>query len=339
MRRLKNWTVIMKSISQKNKDNVKSFLNLYEYIYDLKNQHPNHNLKEFHKVVGFEDRHPQISKNFLNLQMKIDIEKNFLISGKKASGRKSSYGKSILLSLPSSIQLEEKDYKRIRDLILIRLVNFISSEYKLNYDKSQRDRFINNYILSTAHLQNSNNHINILVPNVFIDYKNENKLLRIDLGKRRFSYFIKQSFNYIMLQYFNNNYLDYEIQAHNKISKKTNSQYYYKLKQVEEQKQDLTHQISNMKNLFNLTNENFTKLQKRVDIYLNRMDTAIQEQNKEKFEKNKELIERNLEKIKEELQKDYSKTPSKPDLLSIFDKIKIELENKSYTNTKSGLTR
>jgi hypothetical protein len=320
----------MKSISQKNKDNVKSFLNLYEYIYDLKNQHPNHNLKEFHKVVGFEDRHPQISKNFLNLQMKIDIEKNFLI-GKKASGRKSSYGKSILLSLPSSIQLEEKDYKRIRDLILIKLVNFISSEYKLNYDKSQRDRFINNYILSTAHLQNSNNHINILVPNVFIDYNNENKLIRVDLGKRRFSYFVKQSFNYIMLNYFNKDYLDYEIQAH-KISKKTNL-YSYKLKQ------DLINQISNMKNLFNLTNENLTKLQKRVDIYLNRMDTAIQEQNKEKFEKNKELIERNLEKIKEELQKDYSKTPSKPDL-SMFDKIKIELKNKSYTNIdKSGLTR
>ena len=321
----------MKSINQKNKDNVKSFLNLYEYIYDLKNQHPNHNLKEFHKVIGFEDRHPQISKNFLNLQMKIDIEKNFLI-GKKASGRKSSYGKSILLSLPSSIQLEEgKDYKKIRDLILIRLVNFISSEYKLNYDKSQRDRFINNYILSTAHLQNSNNHINILVPNVFIDYNNENKLLRVDLGKRKLSYFVKQSFNYIMLQYFNNNYLDYEIQAH-KISKKTNL-YSYKLKQ------DLINQISNMKNLFNLTNENLTKLQKRVDIYLNRMDTAIEEQNKDKFEKNKELIERNIEKIKEELQKDYSKQEIKPDLLSIFDKIKIELENKSYTNTKSGLTR
>lgn len=326
----------MKSISQKNKDNVKSFLNLYEYIYDLKNQHPNHNLKEFHKVVGFEDRHPQIFKNFLNLQMKIDIEKNFLISGKKASGRKSSYGKSILLSLPSSIQLEGKDYKKIRDLILIRLVNFISSEYKLNYDKSQRDRFINNYILSTAHLQNSNNHINILVPNVFIDYNNENKLIRVDLGKRKVSYFIKKSFNYIMLNYFNKNYLDYEIKSH-KETKKLNSQYNYKLKQVEEQKEDLTHQISNMKNLFNLTNENFTKLQKRVDIYLNRMDTAIQEQNKEKFEKNKELIERNLEKIKEELQKDYSKQEIKPDLLSIFDKIKIELKNKSYTNTKSGL--
>ena len=341
MRRLKNWTVIMKSISQKNKDNVKSFLNLYEYIYDLKNQHPNHNLKEFHKVVGFEDRHPQIFKNFASLQMKMNLQRSFQ-KGKKASGRKSSYGRSILLSLPSSIQLEEKDYKRIRDLILIRLVNFISAEYKLNYDKSQRDRFINNYILSTAHLQNSNNHINILVPNVFIDYNNENKLIRVDLGKRKVSYFIKKSFNYIMLNYFNKNYLDYEIQAHaHKISKKVNSQFNYKIKQLEEQKKDLTHQISNMKNLFNLTNENLTKLQKRVDIYLNRMDTAIQEQNKEKFEKNKELIEKNLEKIKEELQKDYSKQEIKPDLLSIFDKIKIELENKSYTNTntKSGLTR
>ena len=330
MRRLKNWTVIMKSISQKNKDNVKSFLNLYEYIYDLKNQHPNHNLKEFHKVIGFEDRHPQISKNFLNLQMKIDIEKNFLI-GKKASGRKSSYGKSILLSLPSSIQLEEKDYKRIRDLILIRLVNFISAEYKLNFDKSQRDKFINTYILSTAHLQNSNNHINILVPNVFIDYNNENKLIRVDLGKRKVSYFIKQSFNYIMLQYFNKNYLDYEIKSH-KETKKINSQYTYKLKQVEEQKEDLTHHISNIKDLFDLTNENLSKLQKRVDIYLNRMNTAIEEQDKDKFDKNKELIEKNIEKIKLELQKDYSKQEIKPDL-SIFEKIKLEMENKSYINS------
>ena len=145
-----------------------------------------------------------------------------------------------------------------------------------------------------------------------------------------------------MLQYFNNNYLDYEIKSHHKETKKINSLYNYKLKQVEEQKEDLTHQISNMKNLFNLTNENLTKLQKRVDIYLNRMDTAIEEQNKDKFEKNKELVQSNIERIKNELiQKDYSKQEIKPDLLSIFDKIKIELENKSYTNTntKSGLTR
>jgi hypothetical protein len=331
MRRLKNWTVIMKSINQKNKDNVKSFLNLYEYIYDLKNQHPNHNLKEFHKVVGFEDRHPQISKNFLNLQMKIDIEKSFLI-GKKASGRKSSYGKSILLSLPSSIQLEEKDYKRIRDLILIRLVNFISSEYKLNYDKSQRDKFINNYILSTAHLQNSNNHINILVPNVFIDYNNENKLLRVDLGKRKVSYFIKKSFNHIMINCFNQNYLNYVIKSH-EITKRTNSEYNYKLKNVELQKKDLTHHISNIKDLFTDTKEDLSKLQKRLDIYLNRMDTAIQEQDKIKFEKNKELVQSNIERIKNELiQKDYSKQEIKPDL-SIFEKIKLEMENKSYINS------
>ena len=284
--------------------------------------------------MGFEDRHPQISKNFLNLQMKIDIEKNFLISGKKASGRKSSYGKSILLSLPSSIQLEEKDYKRIRDLILIRLVNFISSEYKLNYDKSQRDRFINNYILSTAHLQNSNNHINILVPNVFVDYNSENKIIRVDLGRRKFSYFTKQTFNYVMLQYFNKNFLDYEIKSH-KETKKTNSQYSYKLKQLEEQKEDLNIQISNIKDLFTDPNENLIKLQKRVDIYLNRMETAIEEKNFDKFEKNKELIKRNMEKIKNELiQKDLTNQEPKKDL-SIFEKIKAEIENKSYINSIS----
>lgn len=255
--KLKNWTVIMKSINQKNKDNVKSFLNLYEYIYDLKNGHPNHSMKSFHKVLGFEKRHNQISKNFLSLQMNYDLQKNFLI-GKKRSGRKASFGRSILLSLPNEVKLKEEDYKKIRDLILIRLVNFISKEYNLNYTKEQRDKFITNYILSTAHLQNSNNHINILVPNIFIDYNQGNKLIRVDLGKRNISYFVKKSFNYIMLKYFNQNYLDYEIKSH-KETKKLNSQYTYKLKEVEQKKDDLKSQVNNIKNLFQSTNESILK--------------------------------------------------------------------------------
>ncbi|CAM4312515.1 hypothetical protein [Arcobacter suis] len=325
----------MKSIQGK-KDNLKGFLNLYHYIYDIKNQHPNHNLKDNHKVIGFEDRDTLISKNFVNLQMKIDLEKSFL-QGKKSCGRKSSYGKSILLSLPTEIKLSQENYKRIRDLILIKLITFLSNEYKLNYSKEQRDRYINNYILSSVHIQNNNDHLNILVPNVMIDYNNNNKLLRVDLGKRRVSYFIKKSFNYIMLNYFNQNYLEYEIKSH-KETKKLNSLYTNKLKEVEEKKEDLNYQIKNMKSLFDITNENILKLQKRVDIYLNRMDTSILEKDQDKFEKNRDLVLKNLQKIKEELQKDYSKQEIKPDL-SMFDKIKIELENKSYTNTKSGLIR
>lgn len=330
MRKLKNWTVIMKSINEKNKDNLKSFLNLYNYIYDIKNQHPNHSMKDYHKVLEFEKNHSQISKNFASLQMKMDIQRTFQ-KGRKASGRKSSFGKSILLSLPNEVKLNEEDYKKIRDLILIRLVNFISKEYNLNYTKQQRDRYITNYILSTAHLQNSNNHINILVPNVFIDYNNKNQLVRVDLGKRKVSYFIKQSFNYIMHQYFNKSILDYKIKS-NKETKKTNSQYSYKLKQVEEQKKDLKLQISNMKSLFTFTNENLTKLQKRVDIYLNRMDTAIEEKNQEKFEKNKELVQKNMEKIKSELQKNIN-VNQKPNL-DKFEKIKSELAQKSYNISK-----
>lgn len=317
----------MKSISQKNKDNVKSFLNLYEYIYDLKNNHPNHNLKDQHKVLGFEKRHSQISKNFLTLQMNMDLQRS-LLQGKKSSGRKSSYGRSILLSLPNDIKLKEDDYKRIRDLILIKLINFLSGEYGLNYSKEQRDRFITNYILSTVHIQNNNDHLNILVPNVMIDFNNNNKLIRVDLGKRKVSYFIKKSLNFIMLNYFNQNYLDYKIKSH-KETKKQNSQYTYKLKEVEQKKEDLQSQIKNMKYLFENTNEDILKIQKRVDIYLNRMETSIQEKNETKFEKNKDLVLKNIEKLKSEMSKDISKNETKPDL-SIFEKIKTELNNKSY---------
>lgn len=319
----------MKSINQKNKDNIKSFLNLYEYIYDLKNQHLNHNIK-FHKVIGFEKNHSQISKNFLTLQMKMDLQKSFLL-GKKACGRKASFGRSILLSLPNEIKLKEEGYKKIRDMILIKLINFISNEYNLNYTKEQRDRFIVNYILSTAHLQDTNNHINILVPNVFIDYNQSNKLIRVDLGKRKVSYFIKKSFNNIMLNHFNENYLDYKIKSH-KETKKLNSQYSYKLKEVEQKKDDMKSQINNMKYLFESTNVNILKIQKRVDIYLNRMDTSIIENDKSKFEKNRELVLKNIEKIKEEIEQDYSNSEKKADL-TIFDKIKSELQNNSYTKT------
>lgn len=317
----------MKSISQKNKDNVKSFLNLYEYIYDLKNNHPNHKLKDQHKVLGFEKRHSQISKNFLTLQMNMDLQRS-LLQGKKSSGRKSSYGRSILLSLPNDIKLKEDDYKRIRDLILIKLINFLSGEYGLNYSKEQRDRFITNYILSTVHIQNNNDHLNILVPNVMIDFNNNNKLIRVDLGKRKVSYFIKKSLNFIMLNYFNQNYLDYKIKSH-KETKRQNSQYTYKLKEVEQKKEDLQSQIKNMKYLFENTNEDILKIQKRVDIYLNRMETSIQEKNETKFEKNKDLVLKNIEKLKSEMSKDISKNETKPDL-SIFEKIKTELNNKSY---------
>lgn len=319
----------MKNINQKNKDNVKSFLSLYEYIYDLNNQHPNHNLKQQHKVIGFENKHSQISKNFLTLQMKMDLQKS-LLKGKKSCGRKSGYGRSILLSLPKNIKLKEEEYKRIRDLILIRLITFLSNEYGLNYSKEQRDKYITNYILSTVHIQQNNDHINILVPNVMIDFNNQNKLLRVDLGKRKISYFIKKSFNYVMLNYFNKNYLDYEIQSH-KENKKFNSQYNHKLKEVEEKKEDLESQIINMKNLFSNTNETILKLQKRVDIYINRMDTSLQEQDKNKFEKNKDLVLKNLKKMKEEFDKKTENQDSDFDLEK-FENLKSKFENKTYNN-------
>lgn len=330
MKKLKNWTVIFKSIKQKNKDNLKSFLNLYNYIYDLKNNHPNHNLKQSHKVVGFENRHTQISKNFLSLQMRMDLQKSLLV-GKKSSGRKSSFGKSILLSFPPTIKLKEQEYKKIRDLILIRLITFLSNEYNLNYTKEQRDKFINNYILSSVHLQNNNDHINILVPNVMIDFNNGNKLIRVDLGKRKVSHYLKHSFNFIMLNYFNKDYLDYEIKSHTE-NKKLNSQYTHKLKEVNKEKEDLQSQIKNIKYLFNSTNENILKIQKRIDIYMNRMETSILEKNKSKFEKNKDLVFKNIEKIKSEISKDLTTENSKKDL-SIFERIKTELNNKTYNKS------
>ena len=338
MRKLKNWTVIMKSIQSKGDNNLKGLLSLYNYIYDINNTHSNHQHKG-HKVVGFEkvDNRDKILKNFANIQQKMDLNHS-LKQGKKASGRKSSYGSSILLSLPNEIQLEDKDYKKIRNLILIKLVDLISKEYNLNYTVEQRNKYITNYILSTVHLQpNSNNHINILIPNVFIDYNNKNQFIRTNLGKKKISYSIKNNFNSIMLNHFNENYLNYKIKEHTKkISKNKVSQYSHKLQQVEEQKQTLKQRIEQINTN---TNESIKKIEKRVSTYLLRMNTAVNEQDKSKFEKNKILVDKNIDKIKQELAtiSIEESRQQEPNILQ-FEKIKKELE-KSYTISNPTLQR
>ena len=204
---------------------------------------------------------------------------------------------------------------------------------------TQRNKYITNYILSTVHLQpNSNNHINILIPNVFIDYNNNNQLIRTNLGKKKISFSIKNNFNSIMLNHFNQNYLDYKIKEHTKkVSKNKVSQYSHKLKQVEEQKQTLKEQIDNINTN---TNESIKKLEKRVSIYLLRMDTAINEKDNSKFEKNKILVDKNIDKIKQELStiSTVETIQQEPNILQ-FEKIKKEL-NISYNNIiKPTLTR
>lgn len=328
----------MKSIKGKNgSNNFKGLLSLYDYIYDLKNKHPNHSDKKYHNVVGFEkeSNRRSILRNYLNIQQQMDLIHS-LQEGKKSCGRKSSYGSSLMLSLPSIIKLENKDYKTIRDLILIKLVMFLSNEYNLNYTKEQRNKYINNYILSSVHIQNNNDHINILIPNVMVDYNNSNKLVRTNLGKKKISFFIKNTFNKIMLDRFQTNYLDYEIKSH-EIQKKKNTQYNHKLNEVEQQKQDLQTQIKEVSFLFENTNETIQKLNKRVSIYLNRMDTSILENDKNKFDKNEKLVSSNIDKIKKELEK----LPTQNEDLNVnrFDKIKQELLNKSYNNFNPTLTR
>jgi hypothetical protein len=163
----------MRSIKGKNNNHTKGVLNLYNYIYDIKNNHPNHKHKQQdHKVIGFEEKHNLIIRNFLTLQQKMDLLHS-LKGGRKSSGRKSSYGSSILLSFPKELNLKIEDHKKIRDLILTRLIQFLSEEYSLNYKKQDRDKYITNYILSSLHLDNSN-HINIMIPNVLIDFQSNN---------------------------------------------------------------------------------------------------------------------------------------------------------------------
>jgi len=186
MKKLKNWFVRFETI----KGGAGGFINLADYIHN--DMHHNHD-KMGHTIISYNEKHiDTVMRNYLSIQQRLDNEK--LLNG--VAGRKASYGKSLVLSFPPDISLTDTQYKEINDIYIKSIVKFISKENGLNYTDKQVDKFAGMFILSSLHKQkNSNDHLNFIIPNVFRDYNNNNQLKRIDLGKKKYSYFLKKLIN------------------------------------------------------------------------------------------------------------------------------------------------
>lgn len=275
MKKLKNWFVRFETI----KGGANGLINMADYILD--DNHTNHQ-KNNHHIIAYEKHSQTILKNMLSIQQNKDIDTLL----KRKGGRPASYGKSLLVSFPSEIKLSDESYKAIRDSLIIDFIKFISDENDLNYTNEQIEYFKRNFVLSSLHKQPNNEHLNIIVPNVFLNLNDNNKLKRLDLGKKKYSSFLKTLTNKLLLNY-GHNFLEYRIKS-SRHNKNKENKLHYVTRQLQEQLE---------KQQLNL-DEKVEKIQTRIGHYFYRMETAITENDKPKFDKNLEYVKSNLDKLK-----------------------------------------
>lgn len=314
MKRLKNWFIRFETI----KSGAAGLINMADYIYNDK--HQNH-LKNGHEIVAFElGKNENILKNILHIQQSKDNETLM----KRKGGRPASFGKSLLVSFPPEIKLSDEAYKLLRDRLIDELIKFISDNNNLNYTPEQVGYFKRSFVLSSVHKQkNNNDHLNIIIPNVYIDFNNNKALKRVDLGKKMYSHFLKNMTNQLLLQK-GHNYLDYQIKL-----QRNNKNHKNKLSYTIEQLQGVFKEMDFLKDIS-------AKLEKRINIYLQRMQSALEEKNEEKFETNFSLANKSYNKLKELVNEEHMEKLAK------FEALKKNIgENKqsSFTQDYPAPTR
>ena len=308
MKKLKNWFIGFKTI----KGGAAGLINIADYIYNDK--HKNH-LKNGHEIVAFEpDRSEKILQNILHIQQ--SKENQTLI--KRKGGRPASFGKSLLVSFPSEIKLSDEAYKMFKDKIVDRLIKFISDNNNLNYTTEQVAYVKRSFVLSSVHKQkNNNDHLNIIIPNVYIDLNNSKALKRVDLGKKMYSHFLKTMTNSLLLN-MGHSYLDYQIKL-----QRNNKNHKNKLSYTIEQLQEVFKEMDFLQDVS-------SKLEKRITIYMQRMQSAIEEKNEEKFETNLSLANKSYNKLKELVNEQHMEKLEK------FEALKKNIIENKPTNFSSN---
>jgi hypothetical protein len=308
MKKLKNWFIGFKTI----KGGTAGLINIADYIYN--NKHKNH-IKHGHEIVTFEAGNSEkILQNILHIQQSKENETLL----KRKGGRPASFGKSLLVSFPSEIKLSDEAYKALKDKLVDKFIKFISDNNNLNYTAEQIAYTKRSFIISSVHKQkNSNDHLNIIIPNVFLDLNKNKSLKRVDLGKKMYSHFLKTITNSLLLN-MGHNYLDYQIKR-----QRNNKNHKNKLSYTIEQLQEVFKEMDFLKDVS-------AKLEKRITIYMQRMQSAIEEKNEEKFETNLSLANISYNKLKELVNEEHMEKLAK------FETLKKNIQENKPTNLSAN---
>lgn len=330
---------------------IKDLIKTTDYITDRNDTHLNHT-SDNHKTIVF-DNQSDVDRKLKNI---INIA-NFhttRIKLNRKGGKPSSPATSIMISIPEIIgdkKISIEDIKKLHNIMIRDEVSKLNEIYKLNFTPQEEKKFINMYVISSIHFKDNNPHINIIIPSVVETFKDTIKdnqkvrardnIVKLRLGLKKFSYQTKLLVekNMFKLGYSLTDYVIKKVRKNKKLNPMASMKQDIKeeknkqlkitnnLEEVANQSllefQQLQHIFKEMEFLKEVSE----KLKKRIDIYLNRMATALEENDKEKFDKNKALADKSYNKLSELVSEEHKEK------LSRFEELKKSIEVKRQSTS------
>ena len=299
---MKNWTVKFKTIKNKQQG-------LFNYMSYLTNDnHKNHN-KEGHNIINVLEN--DYKHYFINLSNLIEEEQKTKIMNGVGGRPNSKYGQSITLNL--TFHLQEDDYKKIGDKILLKFIKSLNKTEGLKINTDMFNQMKKDLLYYNIHTQNtgSKTQFNFVLPETFNNKK-------LDLSKKKYSYLFKIISNEVLRE-FGHDIDSYEFDNKYKQYKSIKD---YKMNKIDTL-------LTNFKDLYQEHKEDYKEFLKdfnTIDTYLKRTSKHISQGHEEEALK---VIDR--------LYKSFSKIDKKiKETTTTTDKMTNELNNikKGITETK-----
>ena len=275
-RRLKNWVTIAKSV----KNGRKGLLTYLRYLTN--NQHQNH-LKEGHVIRNFQ----KVDKVFLNMCVPIEKAHNKQLLKGTGGRAPSKGGHSFTVNFPFHYK-SAKEEKGAIQTIIYRFFARVAASQNLKIERDYIVKHIQENNFYNVHRQKTGSKTQFNF--VLTEYLQNSKL---DLSKKKYLLLLK-NIGIEVAREKGYEINDYFIKSDKPISKIKVPANKYKLTKQKEALESYKEEIDS------ILDDLAQNVEKRLLIYLKRMESAIEEADIKKFEKNKLLVEKNLYSVVKE---------------------------------------
>ena len=325
---------------------VNDLIRMTDYITDRNDEHINHS-RDDHKTIVF-DSQKKVDSKLINI-ISIANYHSTKIKLNRKGGRPSSPATSIVISIPEQFGdnfISLLNLKLLHRLLITDIIKKFNEIYKLNWTQSEQKEFIDMYVISSIHFKKNNPHINIILPSIVETFKTvnkdnkqvrtKNKVVKLRLGLKQFSYQTKLLVekNMSKIGYSLSSYIIKKVRKNKKSNPIASLKQDIKIEKSQQEKitQTLQNELNSLQdNLIEIRElfdsmeflkESSEKLQKRISIYLKRMDTAFFEKDIQKFEKNEKLVNKSYNKLVELVDKENKEKLKK------FEDLKQKIKSK-----------
>lgn len=273
---LKNWTTIFKSVKGGSDG-------LFKYLRYLNNDESPSHTTQGHRIINFGQEWQEVYQHMHFTVEQAQLNKR--MNGRRGGGNYRKYGHSITINFPFDVS--DDRLKSIGKKMLLQFFLELKKFGELDgFSQSDWEYYQKHMCFWNVHKKQkgSKTQFNYVLSEFVGNHK-------FDFSKKKYSFLMKNVSDRV-LEDFGYRRSEYQVKEAKRGKRKKISE--YKINQTLQRLNDYKDQIDVAVDDISL------KVQKRIQVYLNRMEKAIAERDQEKFDKNRELIEKNLAKVMED---------------------------------------